>query len=120
VGFQSSRRHAESEGSINSEDDEFNRIEREATLRLEAVSAALADQRAYASEYERGFIDGMQKQAQSSVDRAVNSMSKKWAGLTDEDIDGMVEVTDLSGAYYYDDLHAVVRATEAKLREKNT
>ena len=27
------------------------------------------------SEYERGFIDGMQKQMQSSVDRAVNRMA---------------------------------------------
>ena len=29
-----------------------------------------------ASEYERGFIDGMQKQMQSSVDKAVNAMSQ--------------------------------------------
>lgn len=28
------------------------------------------------NEYERGFIDGMQKQAQSSVDKAVNAISK--------------------------------------------
>ena len=28
------------------------------------------------AEYERGFIDGMQKQAQSSVDRAVNRMAE--------------------------------------------
>jgi esterase/lipase len=27
-------------------------------------------------EYERGFIDGMQKQMQSSVDKAVNAMSR--------------------------------------------
>ena len=42
-----------------------------------------------------------------------------WVGLTNEEIDGMVQVTDLSGAYYYDDLHAGARATEAKLKEKN-
>ena len=37
-------------------------------------------------EYERGFIDGMQKQMQSSVDKAVNSMGKReWVGLTDEE-----------------------------------
>jgi hypothetical protein len=40
--------------------------------------------------------------------------------LTDEEIDSMVEVTDLSGAYYYDDLFALARAIEAKLKEKNT
>jgi hypothetical protein len=33
--------------------------------------------------------------------------------LTDEEIDGMVEITDLSGAYYYDDLLALARAIEA-------
>ena len=30
-----------------------------------------------ASDYERGFIDGMQKQAQSSVDRAVNRLADR-------------------------------------------
>jgi hypothetical protein len=45
---------------------------------------------------------------------------RTWVGLTYEEIDSMVEVTDLSGAYYYDDLYAVVRAAEAKLTEKNT
>jgi hypothetical protein len=73
---------------MNTEDDEFNRIEREAAMRMEAVAATIA--------------------------------KREWVGLTDEEIDGMVQVTDLSGAYYYDDLHAIARATEAKLREKNT
>jgi hypothetical protein len=37
----------------------------------------------HASDYEQGFIDGMQKQMQSSVDKAVNSMGKReWVGLT--------------------------------------
>jgi hypothetical protein len=45
---------------------------------------------------------------------------RTWVGLTDEEIDGMVEITDLSGAYYYDDLFALARAVEAKLKEKNT
>jgi hypothetical protein len=72
---------------MNTEDDEFNRIEREAAMRKAAVIVAIT--------------------------------KKDWIGLTDEEIDGMVQVTDLSGAYYYDDLHAVARATEAKLREKN-
>jgi hypothetical protein len=30
-----------------------------------------------ASDYERGVIDGMQKQAKSSVDRAVNAMAQQ-------------------------------------------
>lgn len=33
-------------------------------------------------DYEEGFVDGMQYQMHSSVDRAVNAMSKRpWAGL---------------------------------------
>ena len=36
------------------------------------------------SDYEHGFIDGMQYQMQSSVDRAVNGMSR--TPLTDEEI----------------------------------
>ena len=39
-------------------------------------------------DYERGFIDGMQKQMQSSVDKAVNRLAQRtWVGLTDEEID---------------------------------
>lgn len=45
---------------------------------------------------------------------------RPWVGLTDEEIDDMVRITDLSGAYYYDDLLALARAIEAKLKEKNT
>ena len=73
---------------MNTEEDEFNRIEREAAMRKEAVRATVTTQ--------------------------------EWVNLTDEEIDSMVEVTDLSGAYYYDDLYAVVRAAEAKLKEKNS
>lgn len=72
---------------MTEEDEEFNRIEREASMRKAAVMVAIT--------------------------------KREWIGLTDEEIDGMVRVTDLSGAYYYDDLHAVARATEAKLKEKN-
>ena len=44
------------------------------------------DLQSHANEYERGFIDGMQKQMQSSVDKAVNAMGKReWVGLTDEE-----------------------------------
>ena len=39
--------------------------------------------------------------------------------LTDEERDAMINVTDLSGTYYYDDLYAVILAAEGKLAEKN-
>jgi hypothetical protein len=73
---------------MTEEDEEFNRIEREASMRKAAVAATVA--------------------------------KREWLDLTDEEIDGMVQVTDLSGAYYYDDLYAVVRAAEKLLKEKNT
>ena len=51
----------------------------------------------------------MQKQAQSSVDKAVNAMTQRpWVGLTDE------EVSELSLSRRY-----LVREVEAKLKEKN-
>jgi hypothetical protein len=40
--------------------------------------------RDHASDYERGFIDGMQKQAQSSVDRAINASLDRTADAMDE------------------------------------
>ena len=68
------------------------------------------DLQSHANEYERGFIDGMQKQMQSSVDKAVNSMGKReWVGLTDDDEipwDGV-------------DAKSFARAIEAKLKNKN-
>ena len=65
--------------------------------------------------YERGFVDGMQKQMQSSVDKAVNSMTRTWVGLTQQDIDIAFDDTQEGGGF--DDF---ARAIEAKLKEKNT
>lgn len=65
------------------------------------------------NDYERGFIDGMSRQAQSSVDRAVNAMTREWQGLTDEEIDTWSIVG-------HESLREFVRAIEAKLKEKNT
>jgi hypothetical protein len=52
-------------------------------LALEAVHTLTEYQRGY----ENGFIDGMQKQAQSSVDKAVNAMSQR----TEQDWDALAE-----------------------------
>ena len=73
-------------------------------------------------DYERGFVDGMQYQMQSSTDKAVNAMThptyyipnkdrRTWVGLTDEDISEIVRGTHNTGSF--------VRAIEAKLKEKN-
>jgi hypothetical protein len=62
-------------------------------------------------DYERGFIDGMMYQTQSSVYKAVDAMSNRtWVGLTDED-----EI-DWDGG----DLKSLIKAIEAILKEKNT
>jgi hypothetical protein len=108
---------------MNSEDEEFNRIEREATLRLKAVSAALQDHQDYLlkrmSEYERGVIEGRQMQMQSSVDKAVNAMSKReWVGLTDKERKDIWREAIGWGDPSHDDMGLMI-GIEAKLREKN-
>ena len=75
-------------------------------------------------EYERGFIDGMQKQMQSSVDKAVNTMTRptyyipskdqrEWVGLTDEEIETIYAECNVWDKFEYE------RMLEAKLKEKN-
>ena len=82
------------------------------------------DSQSYANEYERGFIDGMQKQMQSSVDKAVNAMTKptyhipskdqrEWVGLTDEEIQECLQGLPTQTIDVY------ARRIEAKLKEKN-
>jgi len=107
---------------MNAEDEEFNRMEREAEMRRKAVRAALNDHvmhmRAHLSEYERGVIDGRQIQVQSSVDKAVNALSKReWVGLTDEEITELEETTTCLANESW--LRNLTRAIEAKLKEKN-
>ena len=74
-------------------------------------------------DYERGFIDGMQKQMQSSVDKAVNAMTqptyyipnkdeRKWVGLTDEEKHA-IRYSHMTSAEF-------IEVIEAKLRSKNT
>ena len=73
------------------------------------------DSQSYANEYERGFIDGMQIQMQSSVDKAVNAMSKRtWVGLNDEDMGFLFP----HGKSVW--VQEIVKIIEAKLKEKNT
>ena len=64
-------------------------------------------------EYEQGFIDGMQKQMQSSVDKAVNAMGKrKWIGLTEDEIVHIGVATGLE--------RIAIEMISNKLKEKNT
>ena len=89
-------------------------------------------------EYERGFIDGMQRQMQLSVkinkeptkifgpglEELLNSAGfyrRKWVGLTDEEIQDfsyLSQKIDEGNAAWFD-RWGFARAIEAKLREKN-
>jgi hypothetical protein len=107
-------RNTQGAKDMTAEDEEFNRIEREASMRRKAVRAALKDHmehiRASMTEYERGVIDGMQKQMQSSVDKAVNALSKReWVGLTEKEI---LECRSANHLHFY-------LAIQAKLKERN-
>jgi len=65
-------------------------------------------------DYERGFVDGMQYQIQTSVDRAVNAMSRTWVGLTEDEIAECFKVTPDQYLTWH-----IYKRIEAKLKEKN-
>ncbi len=72
-------------------------------------------------DYERGFVDGMLKQAQSSVDKAVNSMSQRtWVGLTDEERNDCLVDADPCECLADPEAEELMRCIEAKLKDKNT
>ena len=64
-------------------------------------------------DYEEGFVDGMQHQMQSSVDKAVNAMSRTWIGLTDEEREQVINLNTTTGLWH------MAKAIETKLKEKN-
>jgi hypothetical protein len=66
-----------------------------------------------ASDYERGVIDGMQKQAQSSVDKAVNAMAQRtWVGLTSEETERLIH-------NFGSDPHTLLDEVDARLKARN-
>ena len=64
-------------------------------------------------DYEEGFVDGMQHQMQSSVDKAVNAMSRTWIGLTDEEREQVINLNTTTGLWH------MAKAIETKLKDKN-
>ena len=90
----------------------------------EDVQKIMESWRDSASDYERGFIDGMQKQMQSSVDKAVNAMTQPtyyipnkhehtWVGLTKDEVELLSYLAE-------GNTWIAVELAEAKLKEKNT
>ncbi len=84
-------------------------------------------------DYEEGFIDGMQHQMQSSVDKAVNAMTqptyyipskdqRTWVGLTEEEKDGkrVLENGLLFNTAEVQVWELAVQWAEEKLKERNT
>jgi hypothetical protein len=73
------------------------------------------------ADYERGFIDGMQYQMQSSVDKAIKRATppqRTWVGLTDEEIDKAWRSVDYTVPWEQHRID-IAKAIEAKLKEKN-
>jgi len=64
-------------------------------------------------DYERGFVDGMLYQVQTSVGKAVDAMSRTWLGLTDEEREQVINSNTTTGLWH------MAKAIEAKLKEKN-
>ena len=75
-------------------------------------------------DYERGFIDGMMYQVQTSVYKAVDAMSKPtyyipsddkrtWVGLTKDEVETLSYQAE-------GNTWKAVELAEAKLKEKNT
>lgn len=70
------------------------------------------------SDYERGFVDGMQRQMQSSVDKAFAQQKREWIDLTDAEIKAIVGPwgsTEIKGY-----TRKLFDQIEAALKEKNT
>jgi hypothetical protein len=68
------------------------------------------------ADYERGFVDGMQYQMQTSVDRAVNAMSRTWVGLTADELNVISDSMKTWNSFQITDVYFAI---EAKLKEKN-
>ena len=83
------------------------------------------------ADYERGFVDGMQHQMQSSVDRAVNAMTqptyyipskdqRTWVDLSDEEIKAFDTWHDnREEEIGWCNPSEIVAYIEAKLKQKN-
>jgi hypothetical protein len=96
---------------MTEEDEEFNRIEREASLRKAAVAATV--QKPLHPEIRKMYEDYFDK-----CFREYSAAEREWTGLTDEEIDELhneIKVR-LMGTFKIKDIYL---ALEAKLKEKN-
>jgi hypothetical protein len=88
---------------------------------IESIKEALETK----DEYERGFIDGMQKQMQSSVDKAVNAMTRPTYHIPSKDQREWVELTkdeifEIANFCKGQDIFTLAKELGRKLKERNT
>jgi hypothetical protein len=88
---------------------------------IESIKEALETK----NEYERGFIDGMQNQMQSSVDKAVNAMTRPTYHIPSKDQREWVELTkdevfEIANFCKGQDIFTLAKELGRKLKEKNT
>jgi predicted Fe-S protein YdhL (DUF1289 family) len=95
---------------MNTEDDEFNRIEREASLRMAAVSATV--QKPMHPEIKKMLEDYFDKCFRDS------SAQREWVGLTDKERNQLWRDVIKWGDPSHDDVE-LMKALEKYLKEKN-
>ena len=110
------------------EDEEFNRIEREAKQRMEAVSAALDKKAENARELGLNYEPVCNKDPQGCWNvrcqlgkKCKNTPAQRtWVGLTAGEVFDVLVSVDKETVRLPSMLGIFARAIEAKLREKNT
>jgi predicted Fe-S protein YdhL (DUF1289 family) len=95
---------------MNTEDEEFNRIEREAAMRMAAVSATV--QKPMHPEIKKMFEDYFDKCFRDS------SAQHEWVGLTDKERNQLWRDVIKWGDPSHDDVD-LMKAIEKLLKEKN-
>jgi hypothetical protein len=95
---------------MNTEDDEFNRIEREAAMRMAAVSATM--QKPMHPEIKKMFEDYFDKCFKEF------SAQREWVGLTDKERNQLWRDVIKWGDPSHDDVD-LMKAIEKLLKEKN-
>ena len=83
---------------------------------LKMALNALEPQEFWAEWYYEGHVI---PKAIEAINQALMQPNKEWVGLSNEDIDELIPRTDLSGDYGYQDMYAVARIVEYRLRMQN-
>lgn len=95
---------------MTEEDEEFNRIEREASLRKAAVHATVSQHKPMHPEIKKMYEDYFDKCFRES-----SREQREWVGLTDD-----AEILAISHTMPYANRFEFARAIEAHLKELNT